>query len=417
MANASLFLDKRRALVDGSYRLRIRVTDDRKSKYFATPYSFFDIKKNGEKSDYEKFITGTYLPDNVKKQRKEVYGMLEKAEDIINDLKPFNFSAFELRFTSKGDRSDLINLLTMRSEELRQEGNISNSNLYQQAANLLQSFAKETKKQEFLKIAEITPQVLTKFERWAVGKGYSLTTIGMYLVRTRAIFNTVMRAGELSRANYPFGKREHGLYPIPKAVNAKRPLPISEIMQMYNYEPQTDLQGFARDMFLFSYLANGMNMYDILKLRWSDFNKDSFSFIRKKTEHKKKDKITVLLNDDLRAILDRQGKHIIGNDYVFGILSPSMSKEEENKVVRRTVTSVNQQLKSIAKKLGIPTDISTYFARHSFATILMNSEAPLAFISKKLGHSDLATTQSYLDQFTKDQEEKFTSKLLDKNAV
>lgn len=408
MANASLFLDKRRPLSDGLYRVRIRVTENRKSIFLALPYSF-------DEATYKKVSDGKYLTTkDTKEAHEKIKTELKKAHDIISDLSPFNFDAFKLRFTAKGDRSDIITLLKQRSEELKSEDKFSSSNLYAQAAALFKAYAAEVKRSEVLKVEHLTAKELKAFESWAVKKKYSLTTIGMYMVRTRAILNILIRSGELGKNLYPFGKKEHGLYPIPKASNAKRPLPLDEIMMLYNYESQTELQSFAKDMFLFSYLASGMNLYDIFKLRRSDFEKDRFTFVRRKTEHKKADKITVLLNDDLRAIIDRHGIKKIGNGYVFNILSPTMSPAEENKAVRRAVSSINVSLKSIAKNIGLSAAISSYYARHSFANILMESEAPLAFISKKLGHSDLATTQNYLDQFTKEKEEQFTSQLLKK---
>jgi len=410
MANASLFLDTRRALTDGLYRVRIRVTENRSSKYFALPYSFDEVK-------YKKIVEGKYLTTtNDKKAHKAIIAELKKAQAIIEDLSPFSFPAFTLRFTSVGDRGDVINLLTKRAEELKAEEKFGSSNLYQQAANLFTKYAEEKYKEPFLRISSLTPKELHSFEVWAK-KSHSLTTIGMYMVRTKAIFNTLIRSGELNKASYPFGKKEHGLYPIPKATNAKRALKLEEIMTIYNFETKTDVQTFAKDMFLFSYLASGMNLYDIFNLKRSDFDKDRFSFIRKKTEHKKSDKITVLLNDDLRRIIEKHGVHLIGSDYVFKVLKPGMTPLEQNKAIRRAVSAVNQALKSIAKQIGIPETISSYYARHSFSNILMQSEAPLAFISKKLGHSDLATTQNYLDQFTKESEELYTAQLLKKEAV
>ncbi len=408
MANAYLFLDKRRALSDGSFRVRIRVVENRQSVYFAMPYSF-------DEAMFVRIIEGKYLtnPDQ-KKAHKRLQEELRKAHDIIEDLHPFDFASFKVRYTTKGDRNDIINLLTLRAEELTEGNQFSSANLYKQAANVFSRYANEIKNQPFLKIESLTTKELNAIEKWCVGKGYSLTTVGMYMVRTKAILNTLIRTGELHKSAFPFGKKEHGLYNLPKATNAKRPLKLEEIMEIYNYEAPTKTQRFAKDMFLFSYLASGMNLYDIFRLRYADFDKDRFSFIRKKTEHKKSDKITVLLNEDLRSIIDRWSLRKIGNDFVFDVLRPGMTASEENKAIRCAVTSVNQSLKSIAKKLGLPETISSYYARHSFSNILMQSEAPLAFISKKLGHSDLATTQNYLDQFTKDSEEQYTAQLLKK---
>lgn len=67
------------------------------------------------------------------------------------------------------------------------------------------------------------------------------------------------------------------------------------------------------------------------------------------------------------------------------------------------MSKVNSNLKLIAIQLGLNTNLTTYVARHSFATVLKKSGVNIALISEALGHSDLATTQIYLDSFDNEQ--------------
>ena len=73
---------------------------------------------------------------------------------------------------------------------------------------------------------------------------------------------------------------------------------------------------------------------------------------------------------------------------------------------------VNANLKVLGKRLGIDTNITTYVARHSFASVLKKSGVNIALISEALGHSDLATTQIYLDNFDNDQMDEAMKNLL-----
>lgn len=59
----------------------------------------------------------------------------------------------------------------------------------------------------------------------------------------------------------------------------------------------------------------------------------------------------------------------------------------------------------IGKELGFGS-ISTYTARHSYATVLKRSGANIAYISESLGHSDLKTTENYLASFEKEERQK-----------
>ena len=61
------------------------------------------------------------------------------------------------------------------------------------------------------------------------------------------------------------------------------------------------------------------------------------------------------------------------------------------------------KLKELAQELEISDNLTTYVARHSFATILKRSGVDIALISELMGHSDLTTTQIYLDSFDEEQ--------------
>lgn len=56
-------------------------------------------------------------------------------------------------------------------------------------------------------------------------------------------------------------------------------------------------------------------------------------------------------------------------------------------------------MKQIAAIANIDANLSTYTSRHSYAIILKNFVVNIALIGETLGHSDLKTTQIYLDSF------------------
>ena len=70
-----------------------------------------------------------------------------------------------------------------------------------------------------------------------------------------------------------------------------------------------------------------------------------------------------------------------------------------DKQIGLAVHLINEHMKKIAVDLGINKNVTTYFARHSFATILKNSGVSTEFISEALGHSSLSTTKNYLAGF------------------
>jgi integrase/recombinase XerD len=92
-----------------------------------------------------------------------------------------------------------------------------------------------------------------------------------------------------------------------------------------------------------------------------------------------------------------------------------LTLERERTLIKYFTKFVNRWLKKIADKLGIDKDITTYSARHSFATVLKRSGAPIEFISESLGHSEMSTTQGYLDSFEDDVKREYTKALLNFN--
>jgi len=423
MATARAILDTRKARQEGTFPVKIRIAHVKDFIRIGTSISL-------SQPEFDKLIKGKNLNEKLKPIKLTIDSLIEKANEIIKNLEPFNFDAFKLRFTQKGNKADLLFLLTNKAEVLKSDDKLGNSNLYKQAATLLARYNSTSTKSGTLLISIIDSKWLHGFETWALKQKkttkagievfqYSKTTLSMYLIRVRAIFNDAITNKELNASLYPFHKADNKTgYKIPKSSKSKRALSIGEIMQIYNYETINEGERFAKDIFIFSYLSSGMNMIDVFRLKWSDIKNNQFTFVRKKTENKTggANKITINLNQDLLDIIERHGTRKISNGYIFNVLIPNVSEAVMLQRVRSKIAGINILLKRIAGKLGLTDEISTYFARHSFATNQMNSEVPLAYISKQLGHSNMAITQDYLDSFTTEKSVEYQSNLLDKKV-
>lgn len=129
-------------------------------------------------------------------------------------------------------------------------------------------------------------------------------------------------------------------------------------------------------------------------------------FVREKTKRTKKEveQIKVVIQPEMMEIMRRWGNDNKGKDaYIFPHLQKGLSPVQLKKQVDLLGSLINNNMKSVAKEVGIKKPVRTYEARHSFATILKNSGAPVAMISQALGHSSMATTQAYLASFETDQ--------------
>lgn len=171
----------------------------------------------------------------------------------------------------------------------------------------------------------------------------------------------------------------------------------------------------ARDFWLFSYFGNGMNPKDIALLRWSNLHGDYITFERAKTERSLRGDpkpITVYVNEDMKAIIDRCGtKDHSADNYIFPILQPGLSDLRIYYRIQNFVGLVNYWMKEILQNLGIDKKTTTYVARHTFSTVLKRSGASTEFIQEALGHTNLRTTESYLDSFEKEMKKEHASRL------
>lgn len=128
--------------------------------------------------------------------------------------------------------------------------------------------------------------------------------------------------------------------------------------------------------------------------------------------HKTGKQISFLLQHYALEIMQRYEN--CNNDYIFPILDDSIhtTAEQRFRRIKKVTYVANKNLKKIGESINISIPLTTYCARHSFATILKRSGINVAIISEALGHSDLKTTQIYLDSFENSQIDEAMKNLL-----
>jgi integrase len=262
---------------------------------------------------------------------------------------------------------------------------------------------------------DITVAFLNDYENWLKAKNISKTTMGIYIRPLRTLFNEAIEDGIIKREKcYPFGKRK---YRIPTSRNIKKALDLDEIKQIYYYkcDPKSESEQRAKDFWLFSYFANGMNPKDIATLQFKNINGDFIVFERAKTDHHLRSDpkpISVYINEDMKEIMERWGNKIKShNNYIFPILEPGMSPLRQYDLIQLFVRSINDWMGRIAKNLGLNKKATTYVARHSFSTVLKRSGASTEYIQDALGHMDVKTTENYLGSFNTETIREYAARL------
>ena len=386
-ATTAIFIDKYHPKAKGLCAVSIRVTFDRKKKYYPTGVSLTE-------ADFAK-VMGMKPRDPFKASALKLQAFEKKAADIVEKLPLFTWKAFEKQYLTNRAAKDTLDLaFADYTGELREAGRIGTAVSYECSQSSLNKFALGAK------FADVTPDFLAKYEKWMLDAGNSITTIGIYLRSLRTLFNNTIAEGMLSKEYYPFGKKK---YEIPTGNNIKKALTLSDIALIYYYkaEPGTTAE-MAKDYWLFMYLCNGINVKDMALLKYEDIKGEVLEFERAKTVRTKRkvEPIRVALTDDVRAIIKKWGNTPKdGSTYIFPVLIKGLTPERERQLIQQLTQVVNSHMKTIAGILEIANDVTTYAARHSFATILQRSGASVSFISEALGHSNVNTTQNYLAGF------------------
>jgi integrase/recombinase XerD len=121
----------------------------------------------------------------------------------------------------------------------------------------------------------------------------------------------------------------------------------------------------------------------------------------------------VYITEDLGAIINRWSNQDTGpGNYIFPFLSHGITPMRQYELIELFIQSINDWMKKMRKKVGIEKSVTTYVARHTFSTVMKRSGASTEFIQEALGHTNLKTTENYLDSFEKEVKKEFANRLV-----
>lgn len=155
-------------------------------------------------------------------------------------------------------------------------------------------------------------------------------------------------------------------------------------------------------------------------LKYKQIHGDKLVFVRAKTARTKRkvEEIEVPLLEDIKRIISKWGQPKKSPEtHIFPILKEGLTAERQRDLIQLITHLVNNHLKTIAQDLGLD-KLTTYTARHSFATVLKRSGASTEYIGEALGHANVKTTQNYLAGFEDEEKRKWAQVLLpDRNKL
>lgn len=377
---------KSKTLSNGEHPLMLCVCKDKQRKYQSLGISvgarYWNFKENKLKADCPEYARIQLIIDS------EIGKIKRKALD--NRLEGKEFTATTLLEKSEKPPIKTVGELYLQFiENLRRENRVRYAGMYQVSYN---SFVKFNKHLD-IPFLDIDIAWLKRYEQWMKAHNFAINTIGTRLRHLRVIFNQAIDMKLITTDSYPF--RAYKVAKVSQQT-AKRALSKEDIVNIINYKGKSKLEILAVDVFAFSYFTAGINFIDIALLKSENIMDNRIIYYR----HKTKKRIIVPLQQKAIELIEKYH----GGAYLFPILS-EYHKTEIQKADRlhKVLSKVNKYLKRIGEELKLPISLTTYVARHSYATVLKRSGVPTSIISESLGHSTERITQVYLDSFGNEQ--------------
>jgi integrase len=371
------------------FPVKVQVSFHRTQKYYSTG-------KDLTHDEWAKLATAKgHTLKSIREDVEKSFSIVKKAVEDLASRGFFSFNSLNNRLKSAS--CDTMNIaFKAKIAELRNNDQIGNMMIYDNVLKGLERFAGDR-----IRFDSVTPEWLRRYERFLRNEQKSAVSISIHMRTLRAIFNSAKRAGYVKESQYPFGTDK---YTVQAGEGRKMALTLEQIGQIARYDDGSRATERYRDFWLFLYLANGINVADFVKLKHSNIENGEIYYIRQKTERtaRSSKEIRVVITDAMQSIINKWGNRWGVDAYLFPILTgkeDAMTAKQKTKYLTR---AINKRMAGIGEKLGIG-NISTYTARHSFATVLKRSGANIAYISESLGHSDLRTTENYLASFEKEE--------------
>ena len=265
----------------------------------------------------------------------------------------------------------------VRLGQLRRVGTVKN---YRAAMRSFSRF----RKGEDIPLMLVNRIVMEDYQTYLKSAGLAPNSISFYMRILRAVYRRAVDQG-VTDDRRPFRSVFTGA-----EKTHKRAVSVADIRRTRHLDlsRRPNLE-FARDIFMFIFFCRGMSFIDAAFLKKTDIQGGVLVYRR----HKTGQELYVKVVKPIRELIDRYSDDC--SPYLLPVVSP-LSVIDERKQYESALRRVNNSLKIIADMAKLPIPLTTYCARHSWATIAKAKNVPVSVISDALGHESVATTQIYL---------------------
>ncbi len=378
MAKEKIILDKRRIMSDGSYPVKLYLRNRREilisTNFHANEYNF----KNGEYNKKE---------PNFRAKNASLRNMLSA---VVNEMIVLESSGRLREMEDKALKKHLESILFYKEEKEEKRNFISYLDEFVSLKANPGTIRCYTVTRN--KILEFDPDCtfetmdrkwLASFEKW-MAQTLKINAYAIHLRNIRAVFNYAI--DEEATTLYPFRK-----YHIKKEETKKRSLTVDQLRMLINYECD-EYQVKYRDLFMLDFYLIGINIGNLLLLTEKNVVNGRIEYYRNKTNKL----ISIEIPVEAKEIIDKYK----GKEYLLDVMDVY---SDYRYFVKRMNTALKQIGETTRSGLGgkkerkpLFPELSSYWARHTWATLAAELDIPKETISAALSHSTDDTTSIYI---------------------
>ncbi|MFN0213815.1 MAG: phage integrase SAM-like domain-containing protein [Saprospiraceae bacterium] len=402
MVSANIILDTRYKKKGDVYPLKLRVVHNRKPFDLSLGHSIaskdWDEKGQKVKSSCQTIDNVTRFNALINKDKQKVQDVLIRLQDE-GKLDTLSLEELKAYVTQKHTEVMTLAFTAEITAELKQAERFGNAFIYE---TLRRSVSNFTKGKDF-PLKQVTYSWLKKYEAWFLSKGNSLNGLSVNLRTLRALYNRAIKQKLVSKDLYPFND-----YSIKSESTRKRAITLLDLEKIKAFAPETSRQERAKEYFMLSFYLMGASFVDIAFLKVKNIVGGRIEYKRQKTGRLHSVPVSPPLQTLLDKYLPGKGKE----DFILNVVKSS-DPQKQGVNVRDELRRVNRSLKAIGIACGIESPLTSYVARHSYATIAKYKGVPTAVISEALGHASEEVTQVYLDSFDKEVMDKYHAMIIE----
>lgn len=385
MATFKVILDTRRKLKNGTFPIVIRI-------YKGKTYDSLNLKIRVKEDQFDSIAQRVIKHPNKKEFNQKIIQTLVRLQEtaIRMELTDTEEGAATIKasFVKPKVKHDMLSLAEEIVKELQEGKHYGNSLFYKSAISALKRYTE----MEVIAFKRVTYEFLTKLENKMLGAGLTVNGVAMYMRTIRAIYNRAIKSKIIDRANYPFDS-----FKIKMERTTKRNISKPDIHALMNLNLEMNSPAWhARNYFILCFNLIGISFADLLTLKKTDVRDGRVIYRRKKTHKLYNVKLTERAKDIISIYSKSSSIYLLPelhHDFIIG------ATEERKRIVQVT-KNTNKYLQRIGQELNLGQRLTTYVARHSWATIAKKMGYSKDMIAEALGHElGNTTTSIYLDSF------------------